>query len=206
MAMWIPAIAIPLPDALGSAPPTRVHRPGEILVERAAVVQAREAVDPGLVFGLSLPGGHRETLLQEAAMRDKQVSVLMLDIDHFKVVNDTHGHDVGDAVLREFAERVQRNIRGIDLACRLGGEEFVVVMPDTDLAKAYLIGERLRQCIAATPFYVGDRASALKLTASVGVAAMEQPSDTPSRILKRADQALYCAKRDGRNCVVADAA
>jgi two-component system, cell cycle response regulator len=149
---------------------------------------------------------HLETLLQEAAMRDRQVSVLMLDIDYFKVVNDTHGHDVGDAVLREFAERVQRNIRGIDLACRLGGEEFVVVMPDTDLAKAYLIGERLRQCIAATPFYVGDRASALKLTASVGVAAIEEPSDTPSRILKRADQALYCAKRDGRNCVVADAA
>jgi len=149
---------------------------------------------------------HLETLLQEAAMRDRQVSVLMLDIDYFKVVNDTHGHDVGDAVLREFAERVQRNIRGIDLACRLGGEEFVVVMPDTDLAKAYLIGERLRQCIAATPFYVGDRASALKLSASVGVAAIEQPSDTPSRILKRADQALYCAKRDGRNCVVSDAA
>jgi two-component system cell cycle response regulator len=109
-------------------------------------------------------------------------------------------------VLREFAERVRRNIRGIDLACRLGGEEFVVVMPDTDLAKAYLIGERLRQCIAAAPFYAGERASQLKMTASVGVAAIEQPSDTPSRILKRADQALYCAKRDGRNRVVADAA
>jgi two-component system cell cycle response regulator len=149
---------------------------------------------------------HLETLLQEAAMRDKQVSVLMVDIDYFKVVNDTHGHDIGDAVLREFAERVQRNIRGIDLACRLGGEEFVVVMPDTDLAKAYLIGERLRQCIAATPFYVDDRACALKLTASVGVAAIERLGDTPSRILKRADQALYCAKRDGRNRVVADAA
>jgi two-component system cell cycle response regulator len=149
---------------------------------------------------------HLETLLQEAVMRDKQVSVLMLDIDYFKVVNDTHGHDVGDVVLREFAERVRRNIRGIDLACRLGGEEFVVVMPDTDLAKAYLIGERLRQCIAAAPFYAGDRASALKMTASVGVAAIELPSDTPSRILKRADQALYCAKRDGRNRVVADAA
>jgi two-component system cell cycle response regulator len=149
---------------------------------------------------------HLETLLQEATMRDKQVSVLMLDIDYFKVVNDTHGHDVGDAVLREFAERVRRNIRGIDLACRLGGEEFVVVMPDTDLAKAYLIGERLRQCIAAAPFDAGEKASALKMTASVGVAAIEQPSDTPSRILKRADQALYCAKRDGRNRVVADAA
>ena len=82
----------------------------------------------------------------------------------------------------------------------------MVVMPDTDLAKAYMIGERLRQCIAAAPFYAGDRASALKMTASVGVAAIELPSDTPSRILKRADQALYCAKRDGRNRVVADAA
>jgi len=149
---------------------------------------------------------HLETLFEEAAARDKPVSVLMVDIDYFKSVNDTYGHDAGDAVLREFAERVRRNIRGIDLACRLGGEEFVVVMPDTDLAKAYLIGERLRQCIAAAPFYVGEGACALRVTASVGVATIESPDDTPSLILKRADQALYCAKRDGRNRVVADAA
>jgi predicted signal transduction protein with EAL and GGDEF domain len=108
-------------------------------------------------------------------------------------------------VLREFAARVRRNIRGIDLACRLGGEEFVVVMPDTDLAKAYLVGERLRQCIAAAPFYAGERIGTLEVTASVGVAALEFPDDTPELILKRADQALYCAKRDGRNRVVADA-
>ena len=111
-----------------------------------------------------------------------------------------------DAVLREFAARVRRNIRGIDLACRLGGEEFVVVMPDTDLAKAYLVGERLRQCIAAAPFYAGERIGTLEVTASVGVAALEFADDTPELILKRADQALYCAKRDGRNRVVADAA
>ena len=78
--------------------------------------------------------------------------------------------------------------------------------PNTDLAKAYLIGERLRQCIAATPFYAGEKASTLRMTASVGVASIEQTNDTPSRILKRADQALYCAKRDGRNRVAADAA
>ena len=89
---------------------------------------------------------------------------------------------------------------------RLGGEEFVVVMPDTDLAKAYLVGERLRQCIAAAPFYAGERIGTLDVTASVGVAALEFPDDTPELILKRADQALYCAKRDGRNRVVADAA
>jgi two-component system cell cycle response regulator len=149
---------------------------------------------------------HLKTLFEESSQRGKPLSVLLLDIDYFKAVNDSYGHDAGDSVLREFAARVRRNIRGIDLACRLGGEEFVVVMPDTDLAKAYLVGERLRQCIAAAPFYAGERIGTLEVTASVGVAALEFPDDTPELILKRADQALYCAKRDGRNRVVADAA
>ena len=143
---------------------------------------------------------------RSSSKRGKPLSVLLLDIDYFKAVNDSHGHDAGDSVLREFAARVRRNIRGIDLACRLGGEEFVVVMPDTDLAKAYLVGERLRQCIAAAPFYAGERIGTIEVTASVGVATLEFPDDTPELILKRADQALYCAKRDGRNRVVADAA
>ena len=78
---------------------------------------------------------HLKTLFEEAAQRGKPLSVLVLDIDHFKTINDSHGHDAGDSVLREFAMRLRRNIRGIDLACRLGGEEFVVVMPDTDLAR-----------------------------------------------------------------------
>ena len=149
---------------------------------------------------------HLKTLFEEASQRGKPLSVLMLDIDYFKAVNDSYGHDAGDSVLREFASRLRRNIRGIDLACRLGGEEFVVVMPETDLAKAYLVGERLRQCIAAAPFYAGERIGTLEVTASVGVAALEFADDTPELILKRADQALYCAKRDGRNRVVADAA
>ena len=149
---------------------------------------------------------HLKTLFEESSQRGKPISVLLLDIDHFKTVNDSYGHDAGDAVLREFAARVRRNIRGIDLACRLGGEEFVVVMPDTDLAKAALVGERLRQCIATAPFPANERIGAIAVTASVGVAALEFPDDTPELILKRADQALYCAKRDGRNRVVADAA
>ena len=149
---------------------------------------------------------HLKTLFEESSRRGKPLSVLLLDIDYFKAVNDSYGHDAGDSVLREFAARVRRNIRGIDLACRLGGEEFVVVMPDTDLAKAYLVGERLRQCIAAAPFYAGERIGTLEVTASVGVASLEFADDTPELILKRADQALYCAKRDGRNRVVADAA
>jgi two-component system cell cycle response regulator len=103
---------------------------------------------------------HLKTLFDESSQRGKPISVLLLDIDHFKTVNDSYGHDAGDAVVREFAARVRRNIRGIDLACRLGGEEFVVVMPDTDLAKAALVGERLRQCIAAAPFPAGERIGA----------------------------------------------
>jgi two-component system cell cycle response regulator len=149
---------------------------------------------------------HLKTLFEESAHRGRPLSVLVLDIDHFKSINDTHGHDAGDAVLREFGVRLKRNIRGIDLACRLGGEEFVVVMPDTDIDKAYLVGERLRQCIAAAPFFAGERYGSLEVTASVGVASLEFADDTPDLILRRADQALYCAKRDGRNRVVADAA
>ncbi len=149
---------------------------------------------------------HLKTLFEEASQRGKPLSILVLDIDHFKAVNDGYGHAAGDSVLREFASRLRRNIRGIDLACRLGGEEFVVVMPETDLTKAYLVGERLRQCIAAAPFYAGETVGVLQVTASVGVAALEFADDTPELILRRADQALYCAKRDGRNRVVSDAA
>ena len=149
---------------------------------------------------------HIATLFDDASRRGKPLSVLLIDIDHFKAVNDSHGHDAGDAVLREFATRIRRDTRGIDLACRLGGEEFVVVMPDCDLAKAYQVGECLRQCIEAAPFEVGGKVGLLQVTASVGVAALEFDDDAPEQMLKRADEALYCAKRDGRNRVVADAA
>jgi two-component system, cell cycle response regulator len=149
---------------------------------------------------------HLATLFDHAARRGKPLSVLLIDIDHFKAVNDSHGHDAGDAVLREFATRIRRDTRGIDLACRLGGEEFVVVMPDCDLAKAYQVGERLRQCIETAPFEVGGKVGLLQVTASVGVAALEFDDDAPEQMLKRADEALYSAKRDGRNRVVADAA
>jgi len=149
---------------------------------------------------------HLKTLVEEAMQRGRSLSLLIIDIDYFKAVNDTHGHDVGDAVLKEFAVRLRRNIRGIDLACRLGGEEFVVVMPDTDLAKAYAVAERLRKQIAGEPFCREGSGQGLVVTASVGLATLEAADDTPETILKRADQALYCAKRDGRNRVVADAA
>ena len=91
----------------------------------------------------------------------RPLSVLLADIDNFKSINDTYGHDAGDNVLREFAARFRRNTRGIDLACRLGGEEFVIVMPDTGLERACQIGERLRECIAAEPFQTPIGAASL---------------------------------------------
>jgi two-component system cell cycle response regulator len=130
---------------------------------------------------------------------------VLVDIDNFKSINDTYGHEAGDSVLRQFADRFRRNTRGIDLACRIGGEEFVIVMPDSDLARACQIGERLRECIAAEPFQAGGEPR-LSVTASVGVATLERSQDSLDTLFKRADQALYVAKRGGRNRVVADAA
>ena len=149
---------------------------------------------------------HLNTLISNAGATGKQVSFLMLDIDFFKAINDAHGHDVGDEVLREFASRVSHNVRGIDLACRYGGEEFVVVMPDTDMTFAYMVAERLRQSVADIPFKIGVPPGQITVTISIGVTASEGTGDTAEALLRRADQALYRAKRDGRNRVVADAA
>jgi two-component system cell cycle response regulator len=148
--------------------------------------------------------GHLRTLVSEAIRAGRSLSMLVADIDHFKVINDTYGHDGGDEVLKEFAVRLKRNTRGIDLACRLGGEEFVIIMPDTDLEHAYQIGERLRACIAADEFTVSG--NSVRVTASVGIGTLENSNDTPETMFKRADNALYLAKRQGRNRVVADAA
>jgi two-component system cell cycle response regulator len=149
---------------------------------------------------------HVGTLVERSAARGKALSVLILDIDYFKSINDNFGHDTGDDVLREFAERLKASIRGIDLACRFGGEEFVVVMPDTDLGVATLVAERIRRRIAGEPFPIEKGARGIEVTISIGIAARMGPQDNASHMLKRADEALYRAKRDGRNRVVADAA
>ena len=149
---------------------------------------------------------HLSTLVEQAASRGKPLTVLVLDIDYFKSVNDTYGHDAGDDVLREFSQRLKKSIRGIDLACRYGGEEFVVVMPETDMAVATMVAERLRRRIASEPFPISQGSNAVEVTISIGLAAYASASDAAANILKRADQALYRAKRDGRNRVVADAA
>ena len=149
--------------------------------------------------------GHLKTLMAEARRSGRSLSVLVADIDHFKRVNDTYGHDAGDAVLKEFSERFRRYTRGIDLACRLGGEEFLIIMPETDMGLARQVGERVRASMAAMPFRIGPDLE-IPVTASVGLATLEGPDDTAEAIFKRADNALYTAKRLGRNRVAADAA
>ncbi len=149
---------------------------------------------------------HLATLVEQAAARGKPIAVLVVDIDHFKAVNDTHGHDAGDDVLREFALRIRKSIRNIDLACRYGGEEFVIVMPETEMAVAAMVAERLRRRIATQPFAIQQGARNLEVTISIGIAALGASGDNAAAILKRADLALYRAKRDGRNRVVPDAA
>jgi two-component system cell cycle response regulator len=149
---------------------------------------------------------HLASLVEQAASRGKPIAVMILDIDYFKSVNDTHGHDAGDDVLREFSLRIRKAIRNIDLACRYGGEEFVIVMPETDMAVASVVAERIRRRIAAEAFPIQQGAKNLEVTISIGIAAIGQPGDNAAAILKRADTALYRAKRDGRNRVVQDAA
>ncbi len=148
---------------------------------------------------------HVGTLVEQASTRGKPLTVLVLDIDYFKSINDTYGHDAGDDVLREFSIRIKKSIRGIDLACRYGGEEFVVVMPETDMAVATLVAERLRRRIAGEPFPIQQGSRAVEVTISIGIAALGR-NENAAAVLKRADQALYRAKRDGRNRVVPDAA
>lgn len=148
---------------------------------------------------------HLNVMLTKAQSQERDMALMILDIDHFKAVNDNYGHDIGDAVLREFSARLKRNVRGVDLACRFGGEEFVVLMPDTDVGSAEMVAERVRQAIAERPFDVG-LARPLSVTVSVGVSLNETLADTPEMLIKRADVALYRAKREGRNRVVLDAA
>lgn len=149
---------------------------------------------------------HLATLLDNAKKNGRPLTFVIMDIDFFKRVNDSYGHDIGDEVLKEFAMRISANVRGIDLACRYGGEEFVVAMPDTDINLAYNIAERLRQSIEKTPVQISRAPGQLNITISIGIATAEGTKDTADALLHRADQALYRAKRTGRNKVVADAA
>jgi two-component system cell cycle response regulator len=151
--------------------------------------------------------GQLDALVRRAAVGGgTPVGLLVIDIDHFKKINDSFGHQVGDEVLREFAVRLASNVRAIDLPVRFGGEEFVVVMPDTELEDALRIAERIRLHVAGSPFRVLGGEELLTVTISIGVAATLGADDGPDALLKRSDEAMYEAKTTGRNKVIARAA
>ncbi|MEO8801194.1 MAG: sensor domain-containing diguanylate cyclase [Polyangiaceae bacterium] len=135
----------------------------------------------------------------ERARRNRaDMSVLMMDLDHFKRVNDEHGHAVGDSVLRFFADRVRSVVRKVDIFIRRGGEEFNLVMPGTSLEHARATAERIRRAQADAPFEIDDLK--IKQTVSIGVATWNG-EETPEELQRRADMAMYRAKENGRNCV-----
>ncbi|WP_159875477.1 MULTISPECIES: diguanylate cyclase [Aquitalea] len=137
----------------------------------------------------------------EAKLSQQPLSALMLDIDHFKVVNDEHGHDVGDTILQQFAGILRLFCRRTDIICRFGGEEFLIILPDTRLATAIQVAERIRSTLASRNMVASGLA--LSLTVSIGVAEKSTAHGTVEALIKAADQALYQAKRTGRNRVEA---
>jgi two-component system cell cycle response regulator len=145
---------------------------------------------------------HLDGLMAHVAEGAAGPALLIFDIDRFKLVNDTYGHAAGDVVLREVATRAARHVRAFDLVARYGGEEFVVVLPETPLPVAMMVAERVRTAVAETAVATEDPATAVAVTISVGVAVTEGVKDTSASLLRRADEALYAAKAQGRNRVV----
>ncbi len=143
-----------------------------------------------------------EALFNESVLRARSLALLVLDVDRFKTVNDSFGHDAGDEVLREFADRVRACTRGIDIVARMGGEEVAVVLPDTTIEAAKIVAERIRHEVEAVPFNINGSTRTIPVTVSIGVASRRAGDASPVEMQKRADEALYRAKETGRNRVI----
>ncbi|MFN3912049.1 PleD family two-component system response regulator [Hyphomonas sp.] len=147
-----------------------------------------------------------QQFMHRAVIGSKPLSVMMLDVDHFKHINDTHGHQAGDEVLQEIADRLRQNVRPMDVVCRPGGEEFLVILPDTPGDLACAAAERVRRAIAAGKFSVLGNSRQVSVTISAGVSSLTGADDTMAELTGRADSALYQAKSAGRNRVESKAA
>jgi two-component system cell cycle response regulator len=174
-------------------------RAGERILKLQQALRVQATHDA--LTGILNRGTILEILQRELARvpRDaKPVGIILADLDHFKLINDTHGHPVGDAVLRETARRMALPIRPYDALGRYGGEEFLIVLPGCGLTNAAKVAERIRCCIAVEP--VSTSAGAVAVSASFGVTAADNAQSLDiDAIIETADQALYGAKRDGRN-------
>ena len=139
--------------------------------------------------------------LHRAVRSNIPLSVLMLDIDYFKLVNDSHGHQTGDKVLKIFAKTIKSSLRDFDIFARIGGEEFVIVLAETNQDEALEIAERIRLLIENTKISPFDIGPPLQITVSIGLSSLSSKEDTIDVLISRADQALYKAKNTGRNRV-----
>jgi two-component system cell cycle response regulator len=142
---------------------------------------------------------HLQNMVTNCLQNNKPISLLIMDMDHFKSVNDTYGHDVGDEVLKQLAKHIVATVRSSDLAARIGGEEFVILMPEADARAAFGLAERLRQSVERTPFKISHAVGEIQKTLSIGLSSLNFSGDTPAELIKRADNALYQAKHGGRN-------
>jgi two-component system cell cycle response regulator len=197
------------PEELAARARTQIKRKRYTDFLRNTLDQSLEAAVTDPLTGLHnrrYMSNQLEALVARASRGGEPVAALMLDIDLFRMINNSFGHDAGDDVLREFAVRLASNVRAVDLPCRYGGEEFVVVMPETSLKDAERIAERIRMHVSGAPFRVAGGKEVLSVTISIGVTTTMGDSDSPEALLKRADEALYEAKASGRNRVIAYAA
>jgi diguanylate cyclase (GGDEF)-like protein len=179
----------------------RVDSHNQILINQVERLRMRAFVDA--LTGVWNRGAILDQLEREmdrARRTDEDLSLVILDIDFFKKVNDTYGHLAGDEVLKEICERLKASVRAYDAVGRYGGEEFVVVYPAADLTQATAQAERLRRAVEEQPFTLGGQPHTL--TISLGVTSIRGVEDVPEEMLQRADAALYQAKREGRNKVV----
>ncbi len=196
------------PEELAARVRTLLRRKRHLESIRAALDQSLELAVTDQLTGLHnrrYLHGQLSGLVMRAARGGDPISLIIADIDYFKRINDTYGHDAGDEVLKEFSVRLVSNFRPIDIAARIGGEEFVVALPGMRGDFACLVAERLRRHVAGAGFAILGGRERILVTVSLGV-AVAGPGDTVERLMRRADSALYRAKQAGRNRVVAEAA
>lgn len=178
----------------------RVLLMGTVLLHKRIGRLSSEA-HTDLLSGMLNRRGMLESM-EEIRSEYKKVSVIAIDIDHFKTINDSFGHDVGDEVIRKLSQQIRKNFRKTDLVCRIGGEEFLILLPGADIHVATVIAERLRNNVANTVYMPGSRHH--QVTISIGVTTFNPQKSALDIAIKTADNALYKAKNGGRNQVVVE--
>ncbi|MEM9147518.1 MAG: PleD family two-component system response regulator [Pseudomonadota bacterium] len=214
-----PALALDMgvPDYL-SSPPDLAEMSARLRVQLRRKYYSdrlRETLEASMVQAMTdsltslhnrrYANAHLEQMMQKPRSGQHRLAAMMLDLDRFKQVNDTHGHGAGDDVLVEFAARLKRAVRNVDLVSRVGGEEFLVVLPDILPENAKRAAERMRHSIETPGFDVGVGSGRINVTVSIGLALYEE-GESRAEFLERADQALFASKAAGRNMVTLSAA